>query len=143
MAIEEKEQRKREREEKKAKREEERKKKAEEKARKANERAEMKAKKAKDKGKGKGKQPRRTQRTVSKGCDGPGPSREPLHGSEESGEPAAKKPRREVHPTNSADSDIDENVCCMCFGSYYDDVFDQSDRDWINCACSRWLHEVC
>ena len=66
--------------------------------------------------------------------------REPLHGSEESGEPAAKMPRREVPPTNSADSEVDENVCCMCFGSYYDDVLDQSGRDWINCACSQWLH---
>ena len=33
--------------------------------------------------------------------------------------------RREVHPINSADSDIDENVC---FGSYYDDVMEQSSR---------------
>ena len=104
----------------------------------------MKAKRAKDKGKGKGKQPRRTQKTVSKSHDGPGPSCEPTHnGSEEGGEPAAKKLRREVYPTNSADSDIDENVRCMCFGSYYKDVMEQSGKDWINCACTQWLHEEC
>ena len=26
---------------------------------------------------------------------------------------------------------------------YYNDVMDQSGRDWINCACCLWLHEVC
>ena len=38
---------------------------------------------------------------------------------------------------------IDSNVCCMCFGSYEDDVLDGYGADWINCACGRWLHVDC
>ena len=30
---------------------------------------------------------------------------------------------------------IDSNVCCMCFGSYEDDVLDGYGADWIDCAC--------
>ena len=34
----------------------------------------------------------------------------------------------------SIDSDIDENVCCMCFGSYTHDVVNGDGREWITCA---------
>ena len=33
-----------------------------------------------------------------------------------------------------------ENVCCICFQVYQGD---KEDTDWIQCACSRWLHEDC
>ena len=35
---------------------------------------------------------------------------------------------------------IDVSRCCVCFTSYEDDV---KERDWVMCACSRWLHEEC
>ena len=40
-------------------------------------------------------------------------------------------------------SDIEEGLCCMCFVSYSDDAIEQSGKDWIRCACGRWLHEDC
>ena len=38
-------------------------------------------------------------------------------------------------------SNIGEDLFCMCFGSYSDDVIEQSGKDWIRCVCGRWLHE--
>ena len=39
----------------------------------------------------------------------------------------------------------DENtlsdMCCVCLGRYADDA--GTDREWIQCKCSRWLHEDC
>ena len=57
-------------------------------------------------------------------------------------EPSRKKPRRDALPS-STDSEIDFNVCCMCFGTYSEDVANGDGRDWIECACGRWLHEDC
>ena len=152
LAIKEKEQRKKEREEKKAKREQERKQKAEERAK----RAEEKARKAAEK-KASSRMSGRVQKTpegsgktakdlrektirVNHARTGAGVGGDHKNGD---GEPVRKKPRRSVHATDNAESDIDENVCCMCFESYFNDVAEQSGRDWVNCACGRWLHEEC
>ena len=29
----------------------------------------------------------------------------------------------------------------MYFGSYYNEVIEQSGKDWVQCVCGRWLHE--
>ena len=29
----------------------------------------------------------------------------------------------------------------MYFGSYYNDVIEQSGKDWVRCVRGRWLHE--
>ena len=57
-------------------------------------------------------------------------------------EPSTKKPRRDALPS-STDSEIDFNVCCMCFGTYSEDVANGDGRNWIECTCGRWLHEDC
>ena len=31
--------------------------------------------------------------------------------------------------------------CCACFGLYSDDI--GTGREWLECACGRWLHEDC
>ena len=167
LAAEEKEQRKKERDEKKrAMREqeqkrkaEERAKKAEERARKAKEMAEKKAKKVVEKTTRKAaekttrkaaekttrKAAKKTTRkaaekTTRKGAEKtnstPNIGGEAGPSSELSDEPVPKK----RHMTNS---DIEEELCCMCFGSYSDDVLEQSGKDWIWCACGRWLHNNC
>ena len=41
--------------------------------------------------------------------------------------PKAKTPR------------LDE--CCACFGQYSDDI--GTGREWLECACGRWVHEDC
>ena len=57
-------------------------------------------------------------------------------------ESSREKPYRDALPS-STDSEIDFNVCCMCFGTYSEDVANGDGRDWIECACGRWLHEDC
>lgn len=53
-------------------------------------------------------------------------------------EPSRKR-HKERH-NDGAVTEIDTNVCCVCFGLYSEDV---SGVDWIECACGRWLHEEC
>ena len=36
---------------------------------------------------------------------------------------------------------IDPNQCCSCFGLYKDDV--GTGCEWLQCCCSRWIHEDC
>ena len=38
---------------------------------------------------------------------------------------------------------IDPNICCMCFGSFEDDVCNGDGAGWVSCNCGRWLHEDC
>ena len=47
--------------------------------------------------------------------------------------PKAKTPR--------LNESIDTEECCACFGQYSDDI--GTGREWLECACGRWLHEDC
>ena len=40
-----------------------------------------------------------------------------------------------------ANEEIDVNRCCACFGLYADDA--GTGREWLQCRCSRWIHEDC
>ena len=53
--------------------------------------------------------------------------------------PPPKKVRLDKPTSNS----IDPNVCCMCFGTYEDDILEGVGAEWISCACGRWLHKDC
>ena len=147
----EKEQRKKEREEKKMQREEERKKKAEERARKAEEKAQEKARKAEERARKAEEKARKvaenaknasekskagTKRKIKEKAG----SAESPSTSGETQPPQHKKARTEamqqVH-------NINDSECCMCFTTYEEDLRDQSDKDWVACACGRWLHEDC
>ena len=141
QALEEKERRKIEREDRKRQREEEQKRKAEERERKSKERA-KKVKQAVE-NKNKKKSRNATLETQKANTSAPILSAD----ENEAGpsclkEPSRKKPRRDALPS-STDSEIDFNVCCMCFGTYSEDVANGDGRDWIECACGRWLHEDC
>ena len=170
LAAEEKKQRKKERDEKGAMRKQEQKQKAEEKARKAKEVAEKKVKKVVEKTTRKAAEKKAkkvvekttrkaaekttrkaAEKTTRKAADRKAAEKttrkavektnftpnigEAGPSSESSDEPVPKKRRM----TNS---DIEEELCCMCFGSY-SDVLEQSGKDWIWCACGRWLHNNC
>ena len=43
----------------------------------------------------------------------------------------------------NVDESIDENICCMCFGSYENNVNDHSGTNRIFRNCGRRLHEDC
>ena len=60
---------------------------------------------------------------------------------------SAKRKSTSTAPCNakrskhSADDEIDVNRCCVCFGMYADDA--GTGREWLECQCSRWVHEDC
>ena len=132
-ALEEKERRKAEREDKKRQKEEEQKRKAQEKEKKAKEKAKRAKEAANKKGKKKASKPSELVVSADSGQEG---------NSSSSCEPPSKKPRRPVRQA-FADSQIDEDTCCICFGSYSEDVVDGDGRERIKCECGRWLHEDC
>ena len=39
------------------------------------------------------------------------------------------------------DTAVQSDTCCVCFGSYEEDA--GTDREWLQCKCSRWIHEDC
>ena len=116
QVLEEKEKRKVEREMKKMQRELEQKHKAEERARKKAEREEAKAKKEE------GRQ-EKIQQTKRKQA----PS-------------THVRPKRKK-PNENVDQETNSNFCCVCFGSYEEDI--DTDREWLECCCGRWLHDDC
>ena len=44
--------------------------------------------------------------------------------------------------TDSYDSILTDK-CCVCLQSFEDDIQAGAGVDWIQCACSCWLHEDC
>ena len=121
---EEKERRKVERELKKKQREEEQKQKAIDKAKKAAEREAAKAKKEAARAeKGAAKTKTATSQATS-GTKRHCPTNQ---------RQAQKKARCEIDET------VHENLCCVCFGSYDEDI--GTGREWVECSCKRWLHE--
>ena len=39
--------------------------------------------------------------------------------------------------------ELNDNVCSICFGTYQDDVDQETGRDWVQCPCGRWTPEDC
>ena len=56
---------------------------------------------------------------------------------------SAPRAKRKKPVSHDSDSDIGINKCCMCFQTFEDDEREQSGLEWVECACSRWLHEEC
>ena len=48
-----------------------------------------------------------------------------------------KRKRRE----NDMNSTINVDECCVCLGMYLEDL--DTDRQWLECSCGRWIHEDC
>ena len=38
---------------------------------------------------------------------------------------------------------FDPDACCMCFGTYEDNVLKAAGAQWIYCKCGKWIHEDC
>ena len=38
---------------------------------------------------------------------------------------------------------IDKNQCCICYRSFADDEREETGLEWVECICTRWLHEEC
>ena len=46
-----------------------------------------------------------------------------------------------IKPSDAENIDI--NQCCVCFGTFQEDQELGTGYEWVECACKRWLHEVC
>lgn len=124
----EKEKRKIERELKKKQKEEEQKLKAAEKAKRAAEREEARAKREAAKA---AKEAARVAKDKEKSLSGTKrkcPS-----------DPRSTRGSKKSRSDTEAGEDADH--CCVCFGSYQEDI--DTGREWIQCTCNRWLHEDC
>ena len=42
---------------------------------------------------------------------------------------------------DNIDNTVFSDKCCVCLGSYEDDA--ETDRQWLQCKCLRWIHEDC
>ena len=40
-------------------------------------------------------------------------------------------------------TDINFNECCVCYRTFEEDQRECTGSEWLQCACTRWLHEDC
>ena len=53
-----------------------------------------------------------------------------------------KSNRTSVEET-SGSSFNDSNECCVCFRTYEEDEEECTGLEWVQCVCTRWIHEEC
>ena len=39
------------------------------------------------------------------------------------------------------DATVESDLCCVCFGSYQEDI--DTGREWLQFSCNRWIDEDC
>ena len=132
LEQEEKERKKKEREEKKKQKQEDIAKKAEERAK----RNELRARKAEEKTRKELEKKRK--RAKSTECQEDG-------GSAHNVVQPKKSTRICTNPKRARlqDDDISGDKCCVCFQDFEEDVELGIGIEWVQCACTRWLHEDC
>ena len=106
------------------------KKKAEERAKRLMERAQKTTGGRRGKGKEKGKLRARQKSLTASSLDNPSTS-----------DLLAAAPTKRRRCQDATQIDVD--VCCMCFGEYGDDVLEGIGVEWIACACGCSLHVDC
>ena len=69
------------------------------------------------------------------------------HSSEVAGPSSSSERIVSLHALNNKEKHIKLltliATCCMCFGSFQDDVCDGDGAGWVSCHYGRWLHEDC
>ena len=66
------------------------------------------------------------------------PTRKRVADTAEPPEPPASK---KIKVMDSSGTEINQNRCCVCFGTFHEDM--GTGREWVECGCTRWLHEDC
>ena len=152
--TEEKEQRKKEREEKRKQREEEAKKKVAEREEKKKQREALKKKDEEKRKRDQEKTNQKIRKAQEKATNLKGkpakqaiasdidwPAREACKRVADTAElpepPASKK----LKVKDNSGTAVNQNQCCVCFGTFDEDI--GTGREWVECACTRWLHEDC
>ena len=56
-----------------------------------------------------------------------------------------RKADPEQHEINTPPPDDEEmqNVCCVCFRTYEEDLEEETGLLWVKCVCKCWIHEDC
>ena len=116
------------RELKRKEREHEQKRKAEDRARKAEQRSQEKTRKADEKAR------KAAERNLSKAKKA-----EKKVANKRDATSTLRQSRKKIRC--DLDEPIDTNLCCICFGSYDEDI--DTGREWLQCSCGRWIHEDC
>ena len=137
QVAEEKERRKQERELKKQQKEAEQKRRAEEKARRLTEREAEKAKKQAEKAQ---KAKEKVEKCKEKAQKEKAQERAGTKRQADSGTRACQRTKRK-RLLGDMDEDINTEICCVCYGTYLEDV--DTGRQWLECSCARWIHEDC
>ena len=48
-----------------------------------------------------------------------------------------------AHVGTKSSEVIDTNQCCVCYRTFADDEREETGLEWVECVCTRWLHEQC
>ena len=137
QVVEEKERKKQEREMKKQQKEQEQKRKAEEKARKLAKREAEKARKQAEKEEKANKKAEKAKEKTDSKKEVVGAKRKADSSTSERASQHTKRRRM----LGDLDEDISMEVCCVCYGTYLEDV--NTGRQWLECSCSGSIHEDC
>ena len=123
---------------------EERERKAEERTRIAKEKEDAKARKAEEKARQQVERAgaKRTRKTPP-GSDCSNQSPPAIAQQEEQNTSAHESSTRSAAKRLRLDDSILTDKCCVCLQSFEDDIEAGAGVDWIQCACSCWLHEDC
>ena len=138
--MEEKEERKKRREEKKRQREDEKRKKAEERALKAKEKI-RKAKEREQRAHKAMEQSRKRADLELQSC-----SQSTNRDTDPAQSSTAQHPRgKRCSAAKRArlEDNISSDSCCVCFQAFAEDVEEGTGAEWVQCTCTRWLHEDC
>jgi len=46
-----------------------------------------------------------------------------------------------AHVGTKSSEVIDTNQCCVCYSTFADDEREETGLEWVECVCTRWLHE--
>ena len=114
-----------------------------EKARKAKEREEEKARKAEEKARKAEEKSRKAAESTKKARIGMKQKAKPGVNSSNTRSETQPPPKAARMQAMHQVDNIDDGECCMCFTTYEEDIRDQSGKEWVECACGRWLHEDC
>lgn len=69
------------------------------------------------------------------------PTREICKRVADTAEPPELPASKKMKVKDSSGTEVNQNQCCVCFGTFDEDM--GTGCEWVECACTRWLHEDC
>ena len=72
-----------------------------------------------------------------------GSSKEPIAGPSNQGAGRTLRSRHDGSCRKAPDGLIVANQCCVCLQGFNEDIEIGAGTNWVQCMCTRWLHEDC